>query len=197
MLSVCILTHNRPQLFYRLLASVKRVLGDDVEVLVNNDSNDVTPDSRARYFFESMPLNSIYQFLADKASGSCIWFLEDDDVVLKPPALNPDVMAVHRYINHDNIIIDAKLDDAEFQLSQCCIPKKLLDFNNIEHECNCIFNDWHLVKNLPHINVASIVFKQYYTGDNISFPESPLYRGSDKCLACRWIPPQIKSEILK
>lgn len=193
-LSVCILTHKRPQLFNRLLTSVRRVLGPGVEVLVNNDSHDVTPDSRARYLYLTGPLNTLYQSLAERASGSHLWFLEDDDVVLKAPTLDPKRVTVHRYINHDNLVIDASLESPEFQLSQCCIPKFLLDFSIIEKQCNCIFNDWHLTHLLPHLSVASIIFRQFYAGDNISFPESPAWRGGSKCLSCQWLPEQMRNE---
>lgn len=170
------------------------MLGSEVEVLVNNDSDDVVPDSRAHYFYLAGSLNSLYQSLATKASGTHIWFLEDDDVVLKAPTLDAKRMTVHRYINHDNQVIDASVASPEFQLSQCCIPKFLLDFSIIESECNCIFNDWHLVKHLPHLQVASIVFRQFYAGDNISFPESPAWRGGSKCLTCPWLPEQMRNE---
>ena len=42
MLSILILTHNRPQLFKRALTSVLNNLPDyEIEILVNNDSQDI------------------------------------------------------------------------------------------------------------------------------------------------------------
>lgn len=192
-LSVCILTHKRPALFARCLESVLRVC-PGAEVLVNNDSRDIEPDGRAQYFFNAGPLNTLYQTLFEHSTGSHIWFLEDDDVALRAPVLSR-TMTVHRYINHDNEIIGPQLDGSEFQLSQCCIPRSDLDFSAIERQCNCIFNDWHLVRHVPHINVPSAIFRQFYVGDNISFPESPNFKGGEKCYNCRWLPEQMKLEI--
>lgn len=186
------LTHQRPKLFERCLASIKRV-APKAEVIVNCDSDDVVADNRARYYFEVGPLNDLYQFVVERASGTHIWFVEDDDVALSVPRLS-DIMTVHKYIMHDNTIASTGLDHADFQLSQCCIPKHLLDFSCIETECNCIFNDWHLVKNVPYIKVPKIIFRQTYNADNISFAESPMYRGKVACNSCKWRPPAMKLE---
>lgn len=192
-LSICILTHNRPQQFERCLQSVKRI-APDAEIIVNNDSNDVPEDARAQYYYKTGSLNELYRWLFECASGTHIWFLEDDDIALKSPTL-AGVMTVHRYLNHNLEVIPPKVDHQEFQLSQCCIPKKFLDFNNIEHSCNCIFNDWHLVKGVPYRCQPDIIFKQCYNNDNISFPESPNFHGSKDCLTCSWLPPQMQQEL--
>ena len=81
-LSILILTHNRPELFQRCIQSVLDVVPDDVEIIVNNDSNDITevrPD-RVSYFYESYDnLSSVYQSLLYKSTKEYVYFLEDDD----------------------------------------------------------------------------------------------------------------------
>ena len=48
-LSILILTHNRPKLFKRCIKSVIKNLPDfDIEILVNNDSNDIEEVYRAQ-----------------------------------------------------------------------------------------------------------------------------------------------------
>ena len=42
-LSILIPTHNRPRLFARCLLSVLPQINSDIEVIVNNDSNDIKP----------------------------------------------------------------------------------------------------------------------------------------------------------
>lgn len=184
-LSICILTHNRPKLFERCLQSVIRVAPNS-EIIVNCDSDDVKADNRARYFYNKDSLNNLYEFLVEQAQGTHIWFMEDDDIALNAPTMG-DKMTIHRYISSKNIPISAGLNHKDFQLSQCCVPKHLLDFSCIEQQCNCIFNDYHLLKNIPSMFIPNIIFKQTYNGDNISFPESPSYRGND-CCNCKWIP---------
>lgn len=188
-MSICILTHNRPLLFERCISAVQslRNIDSNIDVVVNNDSDDVIPDSRARYFYHKGTLNEIYELLYRQARGSHIWFVEDDDVPLKLP-VQLDVMTIHRYVAHDYRIMGADINSPEFQLSQCCIPKQMLDFNTIEHNCNCIFNDWHLTRKLPARAVPDILYRQTYNGDNISFPESPGYRGRPGCSNCSWLP---------
>lgn len=159
----------------------------DAEILINNDSNDVPADTDHRYFYETGTLNQLYEFLVRKATGTHIWFLEDDDIAIGAPVIG-DTMTMHRYINHDLEICNPSIHHQEFQLSQACIPKHLLDFSVIEQVCNCIYNDYHLIKNLPYRSYPNIIFRQTYNGDNISFPESPLYRGSSGCNNCHWKP---------
>ena len=121
-LSVCILTHQRPKLFERCLQSVKLVV-PEAEVIVNNDSDDIEPDQRALYLYNKGSLNSLYQSIFDTSSGSHIWFIEDDDVVLAKPTMHPGCMTLHRYITSDNKICMADIDHSDFQLSQAVIPR--------------------------------------------------------------------------
>jgi glycosyltransferase involved in cell wall biosynthesis len=81
-LSILILTHNRPQLFKRCLISVLRQITSDVEILVNNDSNDIEEidHPQVKYFYHSEgSLCEKYKFLLKMAQGDYIYYLEDDD----------------------------------------------------------------------------------------------------------------------
>lgn len=46
-LSILILTHKRPELFQRCLESALHMLPENVEIIVNNDSNDIQKDRKS------------------------------------------------------------------------------------------------------------------------------------------------------
>ena len=83
-----ILTHNRPLLFRRAINSVLSTAAHhDVEILVNNDTTDITeiydPQINIRYFYhQSCDLADLYKLLYDEATGDYIYHLEDDDYIL-------------------------------------------------------------------------------------------------------------------
>lgn len=87
-LSILILTHNRPELFQRAIASVLDNLPDfPIEILVNNDSRDISEvysmSTDITYFYEqSQVLSNLYSLLYNNARGEFIYFLEDDDYLL-------------------------------------------------------------------------------------------------------------------
>ena len=86
-LSILILTHNRPLLFKRCITSVLKNLPNyDIEILVNNDSNDITEIYSNKvnisyYYKKNKKLTDTYKFLYDKSNGEYIFYLEDDDYV--------------------------------------------------------------------------------------------------------------------
>lgn len=86
-ISICILTHNRPELFKRSITSVINATTDiEYEVLVNNDSADVHEHYIERgnvhyYYKTSYDLSDIYRYLFDASSGEFVYFLEDDDYI--------------------------------------------------------------------------------------------------------------------
>lgn len=85
-LSILILTHNRPKLFTRCLESVLAQIGPDIEVLVNNDSHDITEieHPQVKYFYYSSgSLCEKYKFLLEIAQGEHVYYLEDDDYLTK------------------------------------------------------------------------------------------------------------------
>ena len=89
MLSILILTHNRPQLFKRALTSVLNNLPDcEIEILVNNDSQDIeelySDDVHIEYnYFTDTDLSLVYKHLFDRAAEDYVFFLEDDDYINK------------------------------------------------------------------------------------------------------------------
>lgn len=84
-LSILILTHNRPLLFKRCIKSVLNNLPNyDIEILVNNDSNDITEiysdGVNISYYYEkNKKLTDTYKFLYEQSKGEYIFYLEDDD----------------------------------------------------------------------------------------------------------------------
>jgi glycosyltransferase involved in cell wall biosynthesis len=86
-LSILILTHNRPLLFKRCITSVLNNLPNyDIEILVNNDSNDITEIYNDKvnisYYYENnKKLTDTYKFLYEQSKGEYIFYLEDDDYI--------------------------------------------------------------------------------------------------------------------
>lgn len=81
-LSILIPTHNRPALFTRCLESALADISPDVEIIVNNDSNDITEidHPQVKYHYNKFDnLSQIYQFLLNQSTGDFVYFLEDDD----------------------------------------------------------------------------------------------------------------------
>lgn len=108
-LSILLLTHNRPRLFERCLNSVlhTRPFPDniDVNIYVNNDSNDINeihdPHTEITYTYDNFfDLSATYKSLFDRADGEYIFFLEDDDYI-KPYFFNHlDLTFDINYVNY-------------------------------------------------------------------------------------------------
>ena len=93
-LSILIPTHNRPELFTKCINSVISQLDTiktqyDIEILVNNDSNDITEifDHRidVKYFYKNTVIDGIppHEYLYSLATKKWIYILEDDDTLFK------------------------------------------------------------------------------------------------------------------
>jgi len=181
-ISILILTHNRPELFKRCIYSVINILPPGAEILVNNDSNDITEikHEQIKYFYyKNNDLSNVYKMLFNKSSKSNVFFLEDDDILnehfFEYINLDYDI----NYINYVPAnFCDFKLDfrvETEndlFQLSQIIFKKKLV---TKFPEGNYKDNDWYLFQNVLS-NASSInvikkrLFRQTMDGnDNISF----------------------------
>lgn len=84
-LSVLILTHKRPHLFTRAINSVLLNRPEGVEIIVNNDTRDITEvkGHNIEYHYENDDdISKLYQLLFEKARGEYIYYLEDDDYTL-------------------------------------------------------------------------------------------------------------------
>ena len=79
-ISFLILTHNRPKLFKRCIESIlKQEFDFDIEILVNNDSNDISEDYISsdivsiKYLYkQDQNLSNLYKYLFDLAIGEYI-----------------------------------------------------------------------------------------------------------------------------
>ena len=198
-LSILLLTHNRPKLFQRCLEKIIPQLTPEIEVIVNNDSNDIIEivHPSVRYYYNSYDnLSTVYKFLLDNASGSYVYYAEDDDYLTQGIVAkwiewfdNYDLLVGNFYPTYRNDIEDNTfwnkvqmftedspyyLDQELLQLSQYVFKKELInDF--IFPADSDVHNDILLVKHalskLPMIKTTNKIFYYQTTdgGDNISF----------------------------
>ena len=199
-LSILILTHNRPKLFKRCLESALNNIPDDVEIIVNNDSNDIEEiqHNNIKYYYNSYDnLSGVYKFLLNEAKGEYIYYLEDDDYLVKDfyavlfSYLQCDIIGFNYFPKwNDSWILKCStamnkefcINTEVFQLGQFVFKRSCaLDFQfpNDSH----IHNDrkliQHVLKNAKtKINIPKVLYYQTTDGkDNISFPESTNYYG--------------------
>ncbi len=185
MLSILILTHNRPELFNQCIRSLLKLhYPFQIEVLVNNDSNDIhkvysgnsgTNQIKIKYFYEAnTDLSLTYKFLFEKANGKFIYFLEDDDLLLpgfisglkyisspKPPDI---IMGLYRCYNskHQKLLINEYYKNKDiryvpefFQLSQIIFRKNCL--KDIDFPTgNNIENDEKLFRSISTQNFINL-----------------------------------------
>lgn len=199
-LSILILTHNRPTLFDRCLRSVLEQLPNDVEVIVNNDSNDILEieHPQVRYYYNKFDnLSAIYQFLLMQAQGEYVYYLEDDDYLTKDfmsipleqdlivgnyyPTYNPKYMLSCLGMYADELLwpeqFADQIDMYHLQLSQHIFRRKcIMDFdflpdNNVHNDIRLVL---HANKTAYKVQTLKKIFFYQTTdgGDNISFPES-------------------------
>ena len=199
-LTILILTHKRPKLFQRCLESALKNIPNNVEIIVNNDSNDIEEiqHSQVQYFYENPEcLSDKYKFILDKAKGEHIYYLEDDDYLVPNfysvvmPVLNHDLIAgnyiptwnngwVLRCARSMSDGIDLQCD--ELQLSQFIMRRSLAQSWKFPKDSH-IHNDRLLVQHVyslasSTININKVLYYQTTDGgDNISFPESKNYYG--------------------
>jgi glycosyltransferase involved in cell wall biosynthesis len=199
-LSILIPTHNRPKLFPRCLRSVLEQITDDVEVIVNNDSNDIEEISHPQvtyHYNQYSNLSSVYKFLLSQATGEYVYFLEDDDY-LRPdflsnkfdadiivgnymPTFNPDytlqAMTYYKDGKYASEAFASLIDFKLLQLSQFVYKRSaIVNFpfpldNNINNDIKLTLFGAQRSKVIRTLN--KIFFYQTIDGgDNISFPES-------------------------
>ena len=203
-ISVLILTHNRPKLFTRCIQSIFSAYDlcpVDLEILVNNDSYDITEIYKSGvdiiYSYEANHnIGLIYKMLFDKASREYIYYLEDDDIMAikffdelskhrydifyfnyVPYKVTTDFIKYFDYTKaHLNSTKEEFLDgfnDYNFQIGQMCFKKTALPYGEFPVN-NYIKNDFVIFKSLTGSFKAldSYLYKQTTDGkDNISFKE--------------------------
>jgi len=198
-LSILILTHNRPKLFIRCLESVLSQITPNAEVIVNNDTNDITEIKHPQVTYHYNKFSSlceIYKFLLEKAVGNYVYFLEDDDYIASgffDIELSADLIAGNYFPTYaPNKLLDyltlwntktltpaefvSNINEEHLQLSQHIFKReKILKFEfKMDSD---IHNDIRLVRyaasQSTSIQTLNKVF--YYQtidgGDNISFPK--------------------------
>ena len=183
MISILILTHNRPTLFERAIKSILENLPDyPVEIIVNNDSSDIEEIEGATYYYEKHDdLSDTYRFLLDKATQEFVYFLEDDDYITPKFFNKLDFSYDINFLNYRHEDINAcierlkrdfKVEEEDFQLGQILFKKELVSSFPTG---NRLDNDWKLFQSLNQdsINLISdIMWVQTTDGkDNLSFPE--------------------------
>ena len=186
-LSILILTHNRPELYKRCLLSVLKNKPHDVEILVNNDTDDIVEFGEVKYFYEkSNNLSDIYLTLFNESTGEFVWFLEDDDYMMPHFYDNIDFSYDINYINYImvgtkesdyvKLIRNFKMEESNvnFQLSQILFKRSLV--SNFPDN-NDLDNDWNLFCHIKEKTDSIKVIKKFMWvqttdgKDNISFPE--------------------------
>lgn len=197
-ISVLILTHNRPQLFKRCIESVMTAYKHwnvDLEILVNNDSNDIEELYIGYIKYEynkSDNLSDLYRGLFEKATGEYVYFLEDDDVMSKeffyevsrysddilyfnyiPYQWHPSFISFFEYTNYrvNKEEFLKGYDDHNFQFGQLFFRKVCLNINDFPDD-NCLQNDFKIFQRLEGSfrPINKFLFRQTIDGgDNISF----------------------------
>lgn len=196
-LSILIPTHNRPRLFERCIRSVIENCPNDVEVIVNNDSNDINEikNNNIKYYYKKLQLTDIYKFLVQKAHGDFVYFLEDDDYLspnfydkIKDFLKSENSLIIGKYYSCDksekirtdilriqHLKKEFNIEDEMFQLGQVIFKRSIFkDFSWFED--NDIHNDYKMTKyflqKYKYTKLNKIFFIQTDDGkDNISFSE--------------------------
>jgi glycosyltransferase involved in cell wall biosynthesis len=192
-LSILLLTHNRPKLFERALGAIIKQLRPEIEVIVNNDSNDIVEieHPQVEYHYKQFEhLTGIYKFLYNISSGEYIYFAEDDDYITSDfiesiwnelssdviignynPVFNPDFK-----IDAMSYVLNSHMDEFLLQLSQHIFKKDSIrgfDWPKDSDIHNDILLVKHALKNNNYKLINKVFFYQTADGhDNISFPES-------------------------
>jgi glycosyltransferase involved in cell wall biosynthesis len=199
-LSILIPTHKRPELFKRCLKSARLLLdNNDVEIIVNNDSNDIIPEyyhPNITYYFNKFDnLSKVYQFLLSKASGEYVYYLEDDDYLVKnfDVPLVADIIAGNYCPTYDTVdkltfmrlFNDKLMSPEEFtesiyatlehlQLSQFIFKRDTIkNFvfpmdNNVHNDINLVMYATSNAKQILTLNKV-FFYQTVDGGDNISF----------------------------
>ena len=174
MISILILTHNRNKLFERCYNSVITALNYsnfsfDVEILVNNDSDDIQEiygRTTTYSYFKSDTLGEIYKYLFNKSTGDFIFYLEDDDYLVPEFFTYLDLTKDLNFLKYLHADIKETVQNRHnhhlpsknttFQLSQLFFRKNMLtEFP----KGNSLDNDYvmyqNIMSNKPTVNIIN------------------------------------------
>lgn len=182
LLSVLITTHKRPKTFKRCLESVLKNKPDWCEILVNFDDCDYVEEYKNKNIkiFTNNPfdISENYKLLLDNSKGKYIYFLEDDDYVVKNfyfiiyNNIKTNKNLCFRYSSNyePDIFLKLKTNFKEyFQLSQMVILRDNLTKIDFPKDNN-IYNDYKIYKQLDFLHLNDIIYIQTTDAkDNISF----------------------------
>ena len=150
-LSVLILTHNRPALFKRCLSSLLEQITTDIEVIVNNDSNDIEeiPHPQVTYHYQKFDnLSSNYEFVFNQSRGDYVYFLEDDD-----------------YLVRDFLDIDLDAELIAGNYFPTYPTKDLVNFLKLNTDNNPSFLEFVTNLNLEDLQLGQHIFKRETIAD--------------------------------
>ena len=185
-ISVLILTHNRPELFKRCLASAieyRKLSPHDIEIIVNNDSFDIEEvDDNIKYFYSTLPVNDIYPFLYDQSNGDYIMYLEDDDeLIYNDIQFDHDlIIGIYNAYSKDRnikqlqeLIINREqstVNFEHFQLTQMIFKREFVtNFPSVYHDENDETLLSNILSNNPTIKYCNrLFFKQGVDFQNLS-----------------------------
>jgi hypothetical protein len=203
-LTICILTHNRKQSFFKCLDSILENQDFVKYIFINCDDDSIKlydlPKSDKIYFFKYKFYNyaSIYSKMIDICSTKYMMFLEDDDELLKLSDLS---LQKDLYINHYVDMLDRKwfldshyiknimkvktkreyinfLINSEyykfFQMSQMIFNVNLFDFPKISDSYLGVFYDWYLLLNIK-TNDIQFIFDALWKQNNYNDRVSDKY----------------------
>jgi glycosyltransferase involved in cell wall biosynthesis len=174
MLSICIPTKNRRTYFYRCIQSLKTIANErSIEILILDQSGYASIfvqdwiNTRVLQMKDELCLNEVYRILLEESRYDWIWFLEDDDQLLRlqlPSFFDhlknfSHVVHITRHIESNWLFsfqISSKMPCRKchfikvnknklsyFQLSHIIFRKDWLDLSFMEH-INSIYNDFIL-----------------------------------------------------
>lgn len=139
-LTICILTHNRRSLFTRCIESVVSAIGNtpwgaEVEVLVNNDTLDITEKVHPyiTYHYKQFKyLNNVYEYLFNKSTKSHVMFLEDDDYMLPHMLSQLDLSYDINFVEYVRDMKFIKKHIAEFGVTETNSFEHKSPFNTLD-----------------------------------------------------------------
>lgn len=189
MVTILILTHNRPELFKQCINSViSNKHFNNIQVIVNNDSSDIQEicHDNIKYFYSKLQVNDIYKFLYDQAQTDYIMYLEDDDTLLNIDNIMKNLhladlhiglylpyvslRKVYQFEEQIRNIKNKTFNYRYFQLSQMIFKKSMVSKFPSQYDNE---NDEKLLSNILSNNPLTeyykdFIFKQGVDGNNLS-----------------------------
>jgi len=192
-LTIIILTHNRPKGFERLMNSIKSFNLSNIKIIINCDNEFTylyakkivkTLNIKSTIFNHTEEVNELYRIMYEKTNTKYVWFLEDDDEILYIPDIEKMeedlIIGLYKPIRFDrshkiikdNIKIDEDNIPEFFQLSQIIFKRNKLGLEDFPKEYNNENDEVILksiLKNSKNIKkISKSFFKQGSYGDNLS-----------------------------